>query len=377
MRIAVIGEFEAGSHRAHAINVVKTAGGFARLGHEVIVLCRAPVDGGDGSRAGEAYGEPGLRWLFAPADKASGSRYGGWAAEVARSENVQFVFARSFAGGLAAAEVGLPTVIETHAYIDDANPQLVAAFLATRRAQNPVRGIVTISPRLQEHYLARGAIGVHVVPDGVDLDLFVAPSGAGAVRPGASALYAGHLYDYKGIPTILDAASLLPGTTFELVGGTPEDVSRVRARVADAGLTNIIVHGAVDHARVPPHLWGAGVLLLPPSAREPSAAWTSPVKLGEYLASGRPIVASRIEGLKMWVDEPAVRWFNPDDAGDLARAIHESLAETSAEREVRQRAAAELARRYAYPARASAILRAGGVEVSSRAAALEGATSAI
>ncbi|MEZ6235871.1 MAG: hypothetical protein R3B68_16955, partial [Phycisphaerales bacterium] len=39
LRVVCVGEFALGSRRAHAINVVKSAGGFARLGCEVTLLC--------------------------------------------------------------------------------------------------------------------------------------------------------------------------------------------------------------------------------------------------------------------------------------------------------------------------------------------------
>lgn len=368
MKIFVIGEFEAGSHRAHAINVVKTAGGFERLGHEVTVICKqapageAPDVRRDPSTSiGALYGEPVLKWIVCPQPGPRGDAYGAWAAQQAAALGAEFVYARSFPGALACAAMGLPTVLETHAYIGDANPLLSASFAATRHARHPLRAIVTISPHLAEHYTSRSARSVHVVPDGVDLALFAPPEGfRRPARAGPPvALYAGHLYDYKGIPTILDAAALRPGISFELIGGLREDQDRVRERISSRGLANVFVRGAVDHALVPPHLWRADALLLPPSATEPSAQWTSPVKLGEYLASGRPIVASRIPGLETWVDEPAVRWFRPDDATDLAAAVDAAMGETAEQRAAREQSARELARQYSYPARASAILRAG------------------
>ena len=45
MRVVAASDIPIGSHRAHAINVFKTAGGFARLGCEVLVCCRESVEG--------------------------------------------------------------------------------------------------------------------------------------------------------------------------------------------------------------------------------------------------------------------------------------------------------------------------------------------
>jgi glycosyltransferase involved in cell wall biosynthesis len=262
------------------------------------------------------------------------------------------------------------------------------------RATRTGLSVVTISPRLREHYIARGgeAARIHVVPDGVDLGLF-SPRECESSFEGAGphVVYCGHLYDYKGVPTVLEAAGLIGlgafadvegvghsptpprpsprgggGVRFHLVGGSHEDQTRVRATAALNQIRNVRVHGHVPHSEVAPYLWHANVLLLPPSAKDPSANWTSPVKLGEYLASGRPIVASAIPGLKDWVDAPAVRWFEPDDARSLADAIVAALSETPAQTQARQAAAAHLAKSFSYPNRAGRILESLATRVSDR-----------
>ena len=45
MRVLVASAFEAASQFAHAINTVKMAQGFARLGHQVTLVCRWPPGG--------------------------------------------------------------------------------------------------------------------------------------------------------------------------------------------------------------------------------------------------------------------------------------------------------------------------------------------
>jgi len=370
MHVLVASDFELGSHRAHAINVVKTAGGMRRRGHEVTVLCREPADVAAHEALVQPYDEPGLTWQTVPVDAADGDqgprRERAFAqALVDRLDGVDLVYARHFRAGLAAAQRGVPTALETHAYVGDANPALQAAIEATR---GPLRCLVTISDVLAQHYVSRGADAarVAVVPDGVDVARFRAPDdGAIGACPfprtlRQHVLYAGHLYDYKGIPTVLAAARRMPDVGFELLGGAPEDIARQRAASQD--LPNVRVHGLVPHRDVPRWLWHADALLLPPSAREPSAGWTSPVKLGEYLASARPIVASAIPGLQAWVDERCVTWFAPDDALDLTIALREALGEQRERRATRVAAATSLAGEFDYRNRAARIL--AGVDAS-------------
>jgi glycosyltransferase involved in cell wall biosynthesis len=161
--------------------------------------------------------------------------------------------------------------------------------------------------------------------------------------------------DYKGIPTILEAAKRLPNVSFHLVGGWPEDVVRQQERAQALGLTNTTFHGLKPHLEIPPFLWHADVLLLPPSRYHPSALWTSPLKLGEYLASGTPIVASRIPALQSWVTDEEVEFVTPDDPRSLALGIQRILQDPSTARR-RSQAGIKKAESLSFERRAESIL---------------------
>ncbi|MCL4222068.1 MAG: glycosyltransferase [Phycisphaerales bacterium] len=355
MRIAVVSQIRPGSSLAHAINVIKTAGGFARLGHHVTLYTLAC----EAEHPADLYHEPDLRWVAAPALDAANldECFGRWAANAIAADAPDLVYARNFVAPLFLAERGIPVVVETHAHVGAINSLLDRTLHATH-SSDALRAIITIAPILRDHYIARGGRSdrIHVVPDGVDIDLFTTPQPApwptGAIR----AVYAGHLFDYKGIPTILDAAALMPHVRFEMVGGLPGDIERARQRVAERLLPNVAMHGHVPHARVPAFVQHADVLLLPPSAREASRDWTSPVKLGEYLATGVPIACSSIPALTRVLREPLVRFCTPDDASSLADAIERSLLESPDDPARHARIAH--ARTLSYAARAGAILNA-------------------
>lgn len=365
MRIAVISEIQLGSHRAHAINVVKTAGGMLRAGHSVVLVCRPPeCDPRTHAEILADYGEERLDVVLQPDDGApfDPARFGAWATSVAASEGVDCVYARHFHAAIQCAAAAIPTVMETHAHVGDRREEVVRAMRSTNSSRRGIRSIITIGSPLKSWFESVGAAPgcVHIVPDGVDVELFSPPAMPGkppvALRriSGPRIAYAGHLYDYKGVPTILEAAALAPELSFVLLGGSPEDVTRVRARAAD--LTNVHMLGAVPHVEVPPFLWHADALLLPPSATDPSASWTSPVKLGEYLASGTPVVASGIRALRRWVTDEHVRWFTPDDASSMVEAVRAALRESPEHAARRTAACASLARAYSYSTRAMRIL---------------------
>jgi glycosyltransferase involved in cell wall biosynthesis len=168
-------------------------------------------------------------------------------------------------------------------------------------------------------------------------------------------VYVGHLYDYKGIPTVLESAARLPDVHFHLVGGWPEDIHRQQRRTQELRLASVTFHGLKPHSAVPRFLWHADVLLLPLSQHHPSAAWTSPLKLGEYLASGTPVVATDVPALRDWVTDDEVEFVPPDDAGALAEGIRRVLRDKARAEQLRV-AGLRKAQDFSYKRRAIAIL---------------------
>ena len=104
------------------------------------------------------------------------------------------------------------------------------------------------------------------------------------------------------------------------MGGWPEDIERLRERAR--GCETVRFEGFVANSRVPGYLAAADVLVLPNSGRFPQARTTSPLKLFEYMASRRPIVATRIPALAGLLRHGENAWLvSPDCAESLAEGI--------------------------------------------------------
>jgi glycosyltransferase involved in cell wall biosynthesis len=374
MHILVAGAFEASSHWAHAINTVKMAQGFARLGHKVTIVCRQSPGGKvPPEKLAQMYGltEP-LRWVQLPWKVLGYPVYIHWrfallALPIAIWMRPDLVFARSYIFPWLSSKCGIATVAESHTGPDNNTAPFLRLVDATRH--RAFRLWVTISQRLADHYHSLGVPmeKLIVLPDAFDLDLFQRPARL-PPRPypgGAPVVaYTGHYYeDYKGIPTVLEAAALLPEVQFHLVGGQPQEVARHQARIQEMGLGNVTLHGLKPHSEVPPFLWHADVLLMPPSARHPSAAWTSPVKLGEYLASGTPIVATAIPALRDWLTDEEVEFVAADNAEAMAAGIRH-LLDNRARAEALSQAGIRKARELSYERRTEAILKRVGLVVA-------------
>lgn len=145
----------------------------------------------------------------------------------------------------------------------------------------------------------------------------------GLPKEGRIAVYTGHLYSWKGVDILAEAAKLLPTDVLVVfVGGTEQDLKRFRAEYG--GVKNIRIVGHKNRSEIPYWQKAADVLILPNTAKEDiSKYYTSPMKLFEYMASRVPIIASRIPSIEEIVTDDEVFFVPPDDAPALARMIQE------------------------------------------------------
>lgn len=361
MKVLVSGVFESSSQKAHAINTVKMAQGFARCENEVTLICRRPPAGPLPEQeffSRYSVTEP-MRLVQLPNITGEYWRYALACLPEIQRFRPDFVYARNYILPWLTSRLGIATVAESHAHPDNKSRPFLR--LVNGSQHEAFRSWVTISKHLADHYHSLGVpkTKLLILPDAVDLQMFLRPAKL-PPSPFVSApphvVYAGHLYDYKGIPTILGAASHLPEVQFHLVGGLDGDIDRQRRRVAEMGLKNVTLHGHVPHSSIPRYLWNADILLLPPSSKHPSAKWTSPVKMGEYLASGVPIIASGIPALRDFLTHDEVMFVRPDDPFDLARAVKAILVSPGA-KEKMIKAARRRAEELSYNHRARKVLR--------------------
>lgn len=160
-------------------------------------------------------------------------------------------------------------------------------------------------------------------------------------------LYAGSLSPRKGAEVFAEAARLLPEVTVVVAGA-------VGARTNVWAQAPVRLMGQIPPAQVAIALRAADVLVVPSSAKdEDSALFGSPMKLFESLASGTPLVASRVPAVTSIVPDTAVYLVPADDPRALANGIQTALSDPRAsERAMR---AQEVARGYSWQERARRI----------------------
>lgn len=152
------------------------------------------------------------------------------------------------------------------------------------------------------------------------------------VPPGRVVLYAGSFFDNEGVATLLAAAPAVlarhPETRFVIVGGHPAEALVALRRQAESlglGAGQVVFTGVAPSVEMP-LFFRAATLLVAPKAESPLNRAGVPTKLVEYLASGRPVVASAVGDIPLLVaDGTEALLVPPDQPAALAQALNALL----------------------------------------------------
>jgi len=234
-----------------------------------------------------------------------------------------------------------------------------------------VGSVIAITPQLGEDLIRRRGARPErmlVAHDGIRLARFVKlPTQAAARRQigwQESAFIVGYVGRLrmigmdKGVGTLVRALAQVEGAHLALVGGPEEMAAALRRQWLELGLPRdrFLYAGQVPPADVPHYMRALDVCAMPHPPTRQFARYTSPLKLFEYMASGRAIVAS---DLPAWSDvvrhEESALLVPPADSAALAGAI-ERLCRDPALRERLAERARERVLHYTWSARAEKIL---------------------
>lgn len=204
---------------------------------------------------------------------------------------------------------GIQCVLELHEspFTSQLRRAAIRSFAASAKT-SLVAITQALATHLREHLPPETEISIE--PDGVDRAWLAKSATKEWARQtiglddidGPIAAYVGSLYEGRGIETIVELADRLPEVTFVVVGGRETQVQAWRAK--SSGSPNLRFIGFVQQSEVFHYLSSADVLLMPhgdkvlSSGRQDIASYCSPMKMFEYMAAGRPIVASSLPVLQ-------------------------------------------------------------------------------
>lgn len=187
--------------------------------------------------------------------------------------------------------------------------------------------IVSITENLQKAIVKDFGpnTSVWVIPDGTDIPASVCLPKSQLKQN--IICYAGQLYPWKGLDTLLMAMSLIDKASLEIIGGEPADINRLKILAKEQGvLEKVRFRGKIKPAEVFQNLCQASVAVLPATSRLISSRFTSPLKLFEYMACRIPIVAANVPSYReVLVHGRNALLVKPEDAVDLAFGIRSLL----------------------------------------------------
>ena len=158
------------------------------------------------------------------------------------------------------------------------------------------------------------------LPHGVDLALFIRPSVRAKDLPakGPVAGFYGSLSEWLDQDLIVQCARRMPNWSFVFVGTEHIDVSRLRS------MANIHLLGPRPHDQLPRYVQHWDVSLMPFLDTAQIQA-CNPLKLREYLAAGRPIVATPFPALDAYDEYIVQAHTSHDFEQGLITALGESV----------------------------------------------------
>jgi glycosyltransferase involved in cell wall biosynthesis len=267
-----------------------------------------------------------------------------------RRGRVDFVYERyslfNFSGVLAAKLMGRPIVLEVNSplaleqYRDGHIRWYGLAKWAERVVCNLATKVLVVSTPLARIMKDEGvaASKLEVMPNGVDLGQFEhhlatqreTQSLRESLRLQGSVLigFAGWFKAWHGLELLLDAFRkkdlASKGAKLVLIGDGPA-MPALQEYVRNHGLgESVVFTGPVAHDEMPRYLALVDIAVQP-AANE----YCCPMKILEYMALGKAIVAPRQDNILDLLDDTSARFFTPRDEESLGNALEELIRDSA------------------------------------------------
>ena len=410
MRIVYLANSRIPSLAANSVHVMRMCNAFAELGHEVhLVVPDQDVETHQITDIFQFYGtgrDFNVHKIPLPNNGRGKKRVVAAAmADLAQELDPDLLYARNLRAALVTASRGLPTHYEIH-QLPERHGHLAAALGYIRRKAEGLRSsrlhqvsqlqmlyrigamgdpasvfarlvdnpklmqVVTISLALKRALLLaypqlHGRIAV--APDGADPPPpQTSPASLLEPRGTLAVGYIGQLYPGKGMEVIPELARQCPWASFHIVGGQGQLLQEWRERLRSH--KNVHLYGAVSPGEVSSYIATMDICLLPNQRqlraysqrgrRGPSIAeFTSPLKMFEYMAAGKAIIASNLDVLReILVHQKNALLCPPDDPAAWAHSLNKLNEDRRLLSALGQQAKQDFQQNYTWSIRAQYIL---------------------
>ena len=301
MKIVYISSSKIPSRTANSIQVMKMCNAFAKNGHEVILLApnRRRIEQGV-EDIYEYYGvEPIFKIKKLPKyiKRGAGYFYDMLAAIHAKVNNPDIVYGRNINGCYYSLKLGMSVIYEAHHPLYDFNKRKIEII-----NQMPVfmnfKNLIVISNALKRQYLRdndKFQNRIIVAHDAADYD----ENNKKIIKLNNDYFhvgYIGHLYRRRGVEKVFKLARKMDWAYFHIIGGNENDIAYWKTKII--GYNNIKLYGFVKPGDIVKYKLSFDALIAPYPSKivdknaKNTVNWMSPLKLFEYMASGKPIITS-------------------------------------------------------------------------------------
>jgi glycosyltransferase involved in cell wall biosynthesis len=271
------------------------------------------------------------------------------------------------AGVRAARQYRVPTVLEVNSVFsaDRYHQFEPLAFRGAvrrieRRAFESADVVIAVSTPLADEIRAVTPVEVTVMPNGVDPHRF-APERADrdgvrarlAVGKRVVVGWSGILRQWHGVDLLVEAVAALPGVMLLVVGDGPARAD-IEGRAADLGIGDrVVITGRIPHERMPDYLAAMDIAVIP----DERTGVASPMKLIEYMAMARAVVAPRLPNIEdvMQHDVNGLL-FSPSKVGELRGQLEALVGDAARRQRLAARARRDVEREHTWRHNADRVL---------------------
>jgi glycosyltransferase involved in cell wall biosynthesis len=234
-------------------------------------------------------------------------------------------------------------------------------FLSLLKQSYLIICIASYLSNIVRSYLNKGRDRVFTLHDAVDDEIFkiyyACPEDLATIRKKYRiVMYSGHLDRWKKPEFLIDMMKYIVENDVALVfvGGREEDILRLKQNVVAKGLNEkVFFLGWRQPSQVPRYLAFADVLV----HYSPPGKALSPLKIFEYMLSGRPVAAPRAPGVEEVLNDGInALLFDPFDPADAARKVVLLLKDKELGERLASNARNTALSNYTYRARARTLL---------------------
>lgn len=237
-----------------------------------------------------------------------------------------------------ARKAGVPTIYyiidELHRLVPEARLQTLARRVEARNMQR-ADCVISINEALRAYTHALGAdpAKTAVIRAGIDLDIFGhgdrsrVRSRYGLADQDFVLFFMGWLYDFSGLREVALDLAANPDPHLKMLilgkGDLLQELTEIRDRHGLA--QRLVLVDWVAYPEVPDYIAAADICILPAHLNDIMRNIV-PIKLYEYLAARRPVIATRLPGvmLEFGTDRGIVYVDRPEEVCAAARALVES-----------------------------------------------------